>query len=267
MMNNNFAMTMRTSNKNLHTAAEKTGFNARLVEGRATRESYAEYLFNLKVAYEAIERNLDKYSNVESLKPFVTKDLYRATQIEKDLEVLAKGKTFEVLPSAKAYAARIDELGEKEPMLLVAHAYTRFLADLFGGRTIFQIVKDSYKIEDEALNYFMFPEVEDSKMRAMAYIGNLSKMELSEEVQTLFLNEIANAYLYNIGISTELDAKLFMEDPHAAQGGHGHTGHPHGKMPAGHPEVKPGMKMPEGHPHIGGHPHGEMPAGHPHMGK
>ena len=255
MMNNkNFAMTMRTSNKNLHTAAEKTGYNARLVEGKATRESYAEYLFNLKVAYEALERNLDKYSDIEALKPFVTKDLYRTSQIAKDLKVLAGDKEFEALPSAKAYAARIDELGAKEPMLLVAHAYTRFLADLFGGRTIFKIVKESYKIEDEALNYFMFPEIEDSKMRAMAYIGNLAKMDLSEEVQALFLNEIANAYLYNIGISTELEAKLFMEDPHAAQGGHGHTGHGH-KMPEGHPEIKPGMKMPEGHPHIGGHPH------------
>lgn len=259
----NFAMTMRTSNKNLHTAAEKTGFNARLVEGRATRESYAEYLFNLKAAYEAIERNLDKYSDVEALKPFVTKDLYRAAQIEKDLKILANGKDFELLPSAKAYVDRIDEIGEKNPMLLVAHAYTRFLADLFGGRTIFQIVKESYKIEEEALNYFMFPEVEDAKMRAMAYIGNLGKMELSEEVQGLFLNEIANSYLYNIGISVELEAKLFMEDPHAqanaghghGHAGHGHGGHPHGQMPAGHPEIKPGMKMPEGHPHVGGHPH------------
>ncbi|MGL4654852.1 MAG: heme oxygenase (biliverdin-producing) [Sarcina sp.] len=257
-MKQNFAMTMRTSNNNLHTAAEKTGFNARLVEGRATRESYTEYLFNLKAAYEAIERNLDKYSDVEGLKPFITKDLYRTAQIEKDLKILAKDKEFELLPSAKAYVARIDEIGEKNPMLLVAHAYTRFLADLFGGRTIFQIVKENYKIEDEALNYFMFPEVEDVRMRSMAYIGNLAKMDLSEEVQGLFLNEIANSYLYNIGISVELEAKLFMEDPHAAANagqGHGHAGHPHGQMPAGHPEIKPGMQMPEGHPHVGGHPH------------
>ena len=245
----NFAMTLRTSNKNLHTAAEKTGFNARLVAGKATRESYAEYLFNLKAAYEAIEKNLDKYSDVEGLKPFITKDLYRTSQIEKDLEILAKDKNFELLPSAKAYAARIDELGEKNPMLLVAHAYTRFLADLFGGRTIFQIVKESYKIEDEALNYFMFPEIEDTKMRAMAYAGNLAKMNLSEDVQALFLNEVANSYLYNIGISVELEAKLFGQE--GLTENIVNAGHPHGH----HPEIKPGMTMPKGHPHIGGHPH------------
>lgn len=257
-MNKNFAMTMRTSNKNLHTVAETTGFNARLVAGNATRESYAEFLFNTKAGYDAIERNLDKYSDVEGLKPFVTKDLYRSELIEKDLRVLLGDKYDEMslLPSAKAYAARIDELGEKNPMLIVAHAYTRFLADLFGGRTIHQIVRDNYKIEAEALNYFSFPEITDPQARAMEYIGNLSRMELSEDVQELFLNEIANAYLYNIGISTELEAKLYVEDPHA--------GHGHGKMPAGHPEVKPGMKMPAGHPPVhghGGHPHG----GHPHM--
>ncbi|MGL4739449.1 MAG: heme oxygenase (biliverdin-producing) [Sarcina sp.] len=249
-MNKNFAMTMRTSNKNLHTVAETTGFNARLVAGNATRESYAEFLFNTKAAYDAIERNLDKYSDVEGIKPFVTKDLYRAELMEKDLRVLLGDKYDEMslLPSAKAYVARIDEIAEKNPMLIVAHAYTRFLADLFGGRTIYQIVKDSYKIEDAALNYFSFPEISNPQARAMEYIGNLSNMNLSEEVQELFLNEIANAYLYNIGISTELEAKLYGEDPHA--------GHEHGKMPAGHPEIKPGMKMPEGHPHMhGGHPH------------
>lgn len=239
----NFAMTIKTSSKNLHTAAEKTGFNARLVAGKATKESYAEYLFNLKAAYEAVEKNLDKYSSVEGLKPFITKDLYRTSQIEKDLKILAKDKNFELLPSTKAYVERIDELGEKNPMLLVAHAYTRFLADLFGGRTIFKIVKESYKIEDEALNYFMFPEVEDIKMRAMSYIGNLAKMDLSEDVQALFLSEVANSYLYNIGISVELEAKLFEEeDFNTTVKGH-------------HPEIKPGMTMPKGHPHIGGHPH------------
>ena len=254
MNRNSFAMKMRESNRNLHTAAETTGFNARLVAGKATTESYAEFLFNLKAAYEAIERNLDKNSNVEALKPFITKDLYRSEQIEKDLQVLLgdKVKDLTLLPSAIAYAARIDELGTNNPMLLVAHAYTRFLADLFGGRTIFKIVKESYKIDDSALNYFMFPEIEDSMARAMAYVGNLSKMELTPEMEALMLNEIANAYIYNIGVSVELEAKLFQVDPHA-------------KMPAGHPEVKPGMKMPAGHPHMGGHPHGQMPAGHPHM--
>lgn len=228
-----FAMTMRESNRNLHTAAETTGFNARLVAGNATKESYAEYLFNLKAAYTAIENNLEKYSNVEGLKPFVTKDLYRTAQIEKDLNILLGDNIskMSLLPSAVAYASRIDEIAKENPMLLVAHAYTRFLADLFGGRTIFTIVKESYKIEDNALNYFMFPEVEDIKVKVMDYIGNLSKMELSEAEQKLFLNEIANAYIYNIAISVELEAKLFQEDPHAAPAGHPK----HGQMPGGHP--------------------------------
>lgn len=269
MNRNSFAMTMRNSNKNLHTAAETTGFNARLIAGNATKESYAEFLFNLKAAYEAIERNLDKNINVEGLKPFVTKELYRSSNIEKDLKVLLGDKysELELMPSALAYAARLDEIGKSNPMLVVAHAYTRFLADLFGGRTIYQIVKDNYKIEDAALNYYSFPELTDMKAYVMGYIENLDKMELSEEMQKAMLNEIANAYMYNIAISTELEAKLFpvsnatySEKP--AGHPHGMGGHPHA-MPAGHPEVKPGMKMPEGYPHgMGGHPHG-MPAGHP----
>lgn len=261
MDRNSFAMTIRECNKNLHTAAETTGFNARLVAGNATKESYAEFLFNLKAAYEAIERNLDKNMNFEGLKPFVTKELYRSSKMDQDLKALLKDKykTMELLPSTKAYVARIDEIGEKNPMLVVAHAYARFLADLFGGRTIYQIVKDNYKIEEDALNYYDFPEIKDIRAYVMGYIEKLGNMNLSKDMEALMLNEIANTYMYNIGVSVELETKLFPVDNatyNQKPAGHPHTGHGHGKgMPEGHPEIKPGMVIPNGHPEIPRHPH------------
>ena len=39
----------------LHSAAEHTGIIKRIVDGNASVDSYAEYLFNLSAMYKAIE--------------------------------------------------------------------------------------------------------------------------------------------------------------------------------------------------------------------
>jgi len=44
-----------------------------------------------------------------------------------------KSSSMELLSSTKASVARIKELSKNKPELIVAYAYTRFLADLFGG--------------------------------------------------------------------------------------------------------------------------------------
>lgn len=259
-MNNDFAMRIRTSNVDLHKATEVYGFNNRLVMGKADKDSYAEFMFNYLYVYEAIENALDKLSDKEEIKPFVTKEVYRAALIKKDLEFLLgdKVKSMEVLPSTKAYVARINSIARgHNPIVLVAHAYTRFLADLFGGRTISKVVRENYVSQEDGLNYFRFDEVPDMMGFVMAYRDKLNAMNLNEEMQEMFLNEVANAYLYNLGISTELEIKLYNKsEVGTVNGGHpgGHpqgmpTGHP-GAMPAGHPHVAPGAKMPAGHPPI-----------------
>ncbi|MDU7111945.1 MAG: biliverdin-producing heme oxygenase, partial [Clostridium perfringens] len=100
------------------------------------------------------------------------------------------------------------EIGKTAPELLVAHAYTRYLADLFGGRTIYGMVKDLYKIDEEGLNYYKYETLSDGpemKGFVMNYHNKLNNIELNEEMKERFINEVANSYVYNIAISNELD--------------------------------------------------------------
>lgn len=46
---------IRRSSATPHSAAEHSGFIKRIVDGNASRESYAEYLFNLSAMYKSIE--------------------------------------------------------------------------------------------------------------------------------------------------------------------------------------------------------------------
>lgn len=206
-----FSSKIRENNKNLHKAAESTGFNKRLIDGNASKETYAEFLFNYMAVYKAIENALENSKDLPDIKPFITPELYRSEALKKDVEYILKDKVakLELLASTKACVSRIEEISKENPILIVAHAYTRFLADLFGGRTIYQVVKENYIQEDEGLNYYKFPEITDIKDYVFSYRIKLSSINLNAKTENAFLNEIANSYLYNIGISTELESKLF----------------------------------------------------------
>ncbi|GEQ16109.1 hypothetical protein [Clostridium butyricum] len=44
----------------------------------------------------------------------------------------------------------------------------------------------------------------------MNYAQKIDDMNLSEEMKQAFLNEVSNAYIYNLAISNELEAKLYL---------------------------------------------------------
>ena len=235
-----FITNIRMSSANLHSASEHTGYIKRILDKNATKEGYAEYIYNLSAMYKAIEDVLDKHSNNEVIKDFVTKELYRSALIEKDVKHLLgeNVNSLKLLPSTIAAIARIKEVSNSQPELVVAYAYTRFLADLFGGRLFYDLLKNEYKIDDEGLNYYDFKELGDMRAYAMNYAGKLDSIKLDDNLKEEFINEVNNAYIYNLAISNELEIKI-----HPIKRGekHGHstgTGHEHAN------------------PHSYGHPHG-----------
>lgn len=205
-----FMMDIREKTSLLHSAAENTGYIKKLVDGTASVDGYAEYIYNLEKMYKAIENALDKNENNDVVKPFVTKELYRSELMRKDLNFLLGDKlnSMKLLASTEACVAKIEELSETKPELVVGYAYTRFLADLFGGRTFLSLLSTSYKISNEGLNYYQFPEINDLRGYVMKYHNMLADINLSDEMKVDFINEVNNAYIYNLAISNELDAKL-----------------------------------------------------------
>ena len=55
-----FMMDIKEKTSLLHSAAENTGYIKKLMDGTASVEGYAEYIFNLERMYRAIEVALDK---------------------------------------------------------------------------------------------------------------------------------------------------------------------------------------------------------------
>ena len=205
-----FITNIRNASHTLHSASEHTGYIKRILAKNATKEGYGEYLYNLSAMYKAIEDALDKNSTHPVVKDFITKELYRHELIEKDIKYLLGDKvsSMNLLASTIASIARINEIANTKPELIVAYAYTRFLADLFGGRMFYELFSKEYKIENEWLNYYSFEGIDDMRGYAMRYGSKLSSMSLADNLKTEFINEVNNAYIYNLAISNELETKL-----------------------------------------------------------
>ncbi|MBE6053011.1 MAG: biliverdin-producing heme oxygenase [Clostridium sartagoforme] len=206
---NNFMTDIRNKSNLLHKATENSGFTHRFLAKGANLESYTEYIYNLSLVYNAIETNLNKYKDITDVKPFVTTELYRTAAINNDVKALSKDKDFEFLSSTLAYVHKLNELAEKNPKLLIAHAYVRFLADLFGGRMFYSLLKEEYNVGEEALKYYTYEDLGDIKTYVMKYHMMLANINLTEEEQNQFIIEVSNSYIYNIAISNELEAKYF----------------------------------------------------------
>ncbi|WP_243007590.1 heme oxygenase (biliverdin-producing) [Paraclostridium sordellii] len=210
-MDMNFLKVIQQSTKKLHDMAENTGFIKRLVDGNATVESYGEYIYNLYFVYKSIEENLEKHKNDIVLKEFITPEVFRAESLLKDSKFLLGYEldSVEICDSTRVFVDRLEEISQINPKLLVAHAYTRYLADLFGGRTIFKIIKDNYDIHNDGLNYYMFDEIPDLKAFVMDYHRKLDLIDLNDDEKVKFLNEISLSYVFNISISNELEYMKF----------------------------------------------------------
>ena len=203
-------LNIRENTKDLHAMAESTGFIKRLFAEKASKDSYAEYLFNLCFIYKTIEEEMDKNKDNEVIKPFIYEELKRGKAIEKDLELLLGEKMKEIIPlkSTEVFVNRLREVSKMQPELLVAHAYTRYLADLFGGRQMFSLMEDYYKVDREALNYHVFEGIKDIKSFVGVYHNKLNEISLPEELQDKFLNEVNLTYLFNVNVSEEMEFKL-----------------------------------------------------------
>ena len=194
----------------LHSATENSGIIKKILDVNADKDNYAEYLFNLYPMYKAIEDTIENNKSNEVVKNFVTKELYKSELIQKDLEYLLGDKvdTMRLLPSTTASVERIQEINENEPELIVAYAYTRFIADLFGGRTFATLLSEKYELPTEALNYYNCEDVKDIRGYVMNYASKINNIDLPKEKEEKLLNEVSNAYIYNLAISCELEAKL-----------------------------------------------------------
>lgn len=189
-----------------HVRAEKSGIVADLLRRRADRDAFVLFLRNLAPAYAMLEDALATAPAPAGTIRFA--EVERSAALAADLSGLSGNgwRDLPIMPAAEAYAARIREVGARNPELLIAHAYVRYFGDLNGGQILRRMIGETLALPAEALGFYDFPDIVDmpafqAEFRA-AYECALGAVRDPESV----LAEAEAAFEFNISVSEETQA-------------------------------------------------------------
>jgi len=197
---------LRSRTGPLHVRAERSGFVAELLRGRGSRDGYALLLRGLLPVYEALETGLERLGDRPALRDVARPAVYRATALASDLEALRGPqwhRELPLLPAARRYAASVAAAARRDGSLLLAHAYTRYLGDLNGGRFLQRRLADSLGLGSEALAFYAYPHIadlDDFKRRYREAIDRAGALVDAEAVA----DEACEAFRHNIALSLEV---------------------------------------------------------------
>uniref|UniRef100_A0A673IQ54 heme oxygenase (biliverdin-producing) n=1 Tax=Sinocyclocheilus rhinocerous TaxID=307959 RepID=A0A673IQ54_9TELE len=194
--------------KESHDKAENSPFVKDFLRGRIKRELFK--LTALYYVYSAIEEEIEKNKNHPMFAPlYFPSELHRRDALAKDLEYLY-GEDWESKISCSAatqpYVDRIHEVGRDDPVLLVAHAWTRYMGDLSGGQILKKVAQRALKLPPtgEGLNCYHFEGIHNPTAFKRLYRSRMNELEVDTETKKKLLDEANLAFKYNLEVFTEL---------------------------------------------------------------
>ena len=211
-MSNNLAIKLREGTQQSHAATEKIGFMKCFVKGMVDRSCFAKFLSNLYFVYSELEAALENHKNHPCISVLYFPELNRKANLEKDLEFYYGSEwqnKITPLAATQNYISRIREVAEKEPELLIGHAYTRYMGDLSGGQMLQKVVQSTLKLEGyQGTSFYNFEQIPDKKAFKNTYREALDKVPVDEKTADKIVVEANNSFQFNMQIAKELEEIL-----------------------------------------------------------
>ncbi|KAK9764471.1 hypothetical protein K7432_007988 [Basidiobolus ranarum] len=201
----------------VHRLAENCVFIKRYMKGEVDRKSYGKFLLSLYYVYMTLEEELRKNALNEQISLIhFPQELERTTAIIKDL-VYFHGPNWKEnaspSPATQSYMKAIKELGEKDPVMLVAHSYTRYLGDLSGGQILAKKIQKSLNLPETAgTHFYQFPRINDMNDFKNFYRERLNAITVDQKTKEALVAEAGRAFELNISIFSELDVVTVKEE-------------------------------------------------------
>ena len=191
-----------------HSIAENSAFVTGFFKGLSTRESYSKLLNSMYHVYDAME-NAFEHTTEDTVKQMDYSALRRVDALKKDMEYFY-GSNWgeEIIPSVatKKYVNRIKYVAENEPKLLIAHQYSRYLGDLFGGQMMSNMATKSLNLDgDYGVSFYKFDDIASTKDFITAWYSKLNELNFSEKEKQDIVDEANLVFALNIEIFEELE--------------------------------------------------------------
>lgn len=211
-MSNNLAIKLRSGTQHSHAETENIGFMKCFVKGLVDRSCFAKFLSNLYFVYSELELAVEKHKNHTCISTIYFPELNRKDNLEKDLEFyygLDWKNQIAPSPQAQNYISRIREVSEKEPELLIGHAYTRYMGDLSGGQMLQKVVQSTLKLEAyQGTSFYHFEQIPDKTAFKNKYRESLDKVPVDDKTAEKIVLEANKSFSFNMKIAKELEQIL-----------------------------------------------------------
>ncbi|KAM7371981.1 hypothetical protein PAMP_009181 [Pampus punctatissimus] len=220
--------------KDVHEKAENTQFVKDFLRGRIRKELFKLGAVALYYTYKAMEEEIERNKDHPHYAPlYFPAELHRHEALARDLEYFY-GPDWQTQVSCsqttQRYVDRIHQVGQEDPVLLVAHSYTRYMGDLSGGQVLKKVAQRALKLPPtgEGLEFYQFDAIHSAKAFKQLYRSRMNELELDMETKKRLVGEAVKAFQFNMEVFEELEeiGKTFEEDVldagmpvHGAMGG------------------------------------------------
>jgi heme oxygenase (biliverdin-producing, ferredoxin) len=210
-MSSDLARKLREGTKKAHTMAENVGFVKCFLKGTVEKNSYRKLVANLYFVYSAMEEELERLRQHPVVGNICFAELNRKQSLERDLAYYYGPNWREqVEPSAaaKIYVARIHEVANSQPELLVGHSYTRYLGDLSGGQILKGIAERAMNLTNGGTAFYRFDAISDEKAYKQHYRQTLDALPIDDAMADKIVEEANDAFKLNMQLFMELEGSL-----------------------------------------------------------
>jgi len=202
------ALQLDDGTRKSHSVAENTAFVTGFFKGLSTKDEYSKLLTSLYFVYVAMEEAFDETSE-ETVKEMDDTSLRRVDAARVDMEYYnGEGWERKITPSraTKKYVNRIKTVARENPKLLIAHQYSRYLGDLFGGQMMGSMATKSLNLsEGKGIGFYQFDGIDDNSVFITNWYEKLNALNLTTEEKQGIVDEANHVFALNIEIFDELE--------------------------------------------------------------
>ncbi|XP_029904314.1 heme oxygenase 2-like [Myripristis murdjan] len=182
--------------KESHDRAENCHFVKDFLRGRIKRELFKRGTMALYYVYSAMEEEIENRDHPQLAPIYFPTELHRREALARDLEYFYGDDWQEQIslsPGTKPYVDRTHDVGERDPVLLVAHSYTRSMGDLSGGQILKKVAQQALKLPatGEGLNFYQFEGIHSHKGFKQLYRSRINELELDAETKEKLVANLA----------------------------------------------------------------------------
>lgn len=189
---------LRAATRAEHRAAERRLLLRCFAHGAVDRAVYRQLLSDLRLVYERMEAAF-AITTCPALAAVWDPVLARVDRLARDLD--SHGGAIAPSSPARRYADSIDDRARTQPMLLIAHVYTRYLGDLAGGQILRRLVLRGLG-DSTSVECYQF-DADPSELR-IALRARIDAIPIDDPMATALCHEARRVFACNHALFTAL---------------------------------------------------------------